>query len=117
LNTIERQVLKVAEQQQQWTHCRVHDGHLDLKTRDELCSKQQEAKVIWQRLHKCTTLVEPCDRLTDGWTDIANIGNNFMHAMMQPKIYCETFDDKSRPNERYHIIENLQDVYYQRQYQ
>jgi len=62
---------------------------------------QQEANVIWQRLHRMTPthctrrLVELRDRqtdeLTDLLTDTAIIGNNSLHLThsMQPKIHTE----------------------------
>jgi len=57
--------------------------------------RKQEAKVIWQKLHRMTPTHNACasdlsrmtDRLTDEQTDTANIGNNSLHLMhlMQPK--------------------------------
>jgi len=76
-------------------------GRLYIRWYFDCCMQQstvklykQEAKVIWQRLHRLTpakwSRVQPHDRQIDGWTDwqtdTTHIGNNSLHLMhsMQP---------------------------------
>ena len=47
LDTIQRQVSEVSKQQEQWSHGRVNDRHLDLKTRDELHSTKYK---LWDNV-------------------------------------------------------------------